>query len=135
MSANLADECLGHALGNRKEFARVGQTIVKEMHTRYEKRKEMEIGGFTNEEIASFTPKEVEYIINKLVEKGRNNGTVQFDDEKGRNDAAQAWLDALEIYERCPAAVEICDRSIIFPIYSGGKDLWLVVFLNSYSLC
>ena len=81
----------------------------------------MEIGGFTNEEIAGFTPKELEYIIKKLVEKGRSNGTIQFDDEKGRHDAAQAWLDALEIYERCPSAMDISDKSIIFPIYSGGK--------------
>jgi len=116
-----SDECLNHTLDNRKEFARQGSNLVQEMHMRYEKRKEMEIGGFTNDEIENLSASDLEYIMKKLVEKGRNEGTNNVHAQKGQNDAAQAWLDALEIYERCPAAMEMADRSVIFPIYSGGK--------------
>jgi len=49
----------------------------------------MELGGFTNEEVNNFTSKEVEYIIKKLVEKGRNNGSNHVDEEKGQIDSAQ----------------------------------------------
>lgn len=81
--------------------------------------KEMEIGGFTNEEIQNFDPKELEYIIKKLVHKGRDNGTKRVDSAKGQADARQAWLDAMEIYERAPASEELPDKTVIFPVYSG----------------
>lgn len=43
----------------------------------------------------------------------------------GQKDAAQCWLDALEIYEMSPARVNMKDRSMLFPVFSG-----LFVFLK-----
>jgi hypothetical protein len=40
-------------------------------------------------------------------------------DKNGVTNAAHAWLEALEIYERAPGRVEMKDRSIIFPMFSG----------------
>ena len=114
-----SDECLGFASDNRREWAQKGKDLVQAMAERYQKRKEMEIAGFTAEEVGNFSHKELEFIIKKLVEKGRSNGTKKVDSVKGQNDAAQAWMDALEIYEQAPAASELSDRSIIFPVYSG----------------
>ena len=93
--------------------------MVAEFTKRYYKRKQLEIGGFTNEEISSITPKELEFIIKRLIKKGHFNGTNRVDNVKGENDAAQAWMDALAIYETAPAASDMKDRSIVFPVYSG----------------
>jgi len=86
--------------------------------------KEM-IGGFTVNEINAFSEKDLEYIINLKIAQGRVNGTFNSSQNTGQKNAAQAWLDALEIYERAPASVNMTDRSIIFPIFSG-----LFVFLK-----
>ena len=83
------------------------------------------IGGFTMDEINSFSNTDLEYIIQLLIAKGRVNGTFNSAVDTGQKNAAQAWLDALEIYERAPARAEMKDRSIIFPIFSG-----LFVFLK-----
>ncbi|CAB9525464.1 Receptor-type guanylate cyclase gcy [Seminavis robusta] len=114
-----SDEYLNYAETNRKIWAQKGEEVVKEMVDRYQKRKELEIGGLTTDEINGFSAKDLEYIMKKLIEKGRNSGTKKVDAAKGQNDAAQAWMDALEIYQRAPSATEIKDRSIIFPVYSG----------------
>jgi len=114
-----SDEYLHHAEMNRKIWAQKGEEVVKEMVDRYQKRKELELGGLTTDEINGFSAKDLEYIMHKLIEKGRANGTKNMDAEKGQRDAAQAWMDALEIYQRAPAACEMRDRSIIFPVYSG----------------
>ncbi|CAB9513750.1 Receptor-type guanylate cyclase gcy [Seminavis robusta] len=119
-----SDEYLNYAMENRKEWARKGEQVVKDMADRYQKRKELEIGGLTTDEINGFTPQDLEYIMKKLIQKGRNNGTKRVDAEKGQNDAAQAWMDALEIYERAPATSEMRDRSLVFPVYSG-VHAWL----------
>ena len=83
------------------------------------------IGGFTIDEVNSFRGEDLEYIIQLNIAKGRVNGTYVSDGEEGQRSAAQAWLDALEIYERAPGSISIQDRSIIFPIFSG-----LFVFLK-----
>ena len=77
------------------------------------------IGGFTNSELEHLTPHDLELIIQLLIAKGRVNGTFQSSAVDGPKNAAQAWLDALEIYERAPASIHLKDRSIIFPIFSG----------------
>ena len=84
-----------------------------------------QIGGFTQDEINSFSPVDLEYIIQLLIAKGRVNGTFNSAQNTGQKNAAKAWLDALEIYEAAPASINIRDRSIIFPIFSG-----LFVFLK-----
>ena len=114
-----SDEFLNFAQNNRSEWVEKGEQIVQEMEKRYQKRKEMEIGGLTNDEINSFSAKDLEKIIKKLIEKGRRYQRASVDPTKSRNAAIQAWMDALEIYERAPAASEIRDRSIIFLVYSG----------------
>ncbi|CAB9512395.1 natriuretic peptide receptor 2 [Seminavis robusta] len=110
-----SSECLNHALNNQKRWSNQGKQLVKDMYDRYCKRREMEIGGFTNNEINTLTVEELSFIMKKLIKKGQNTGT----NAVGQNDAAQAWLDALEIYERCPASAEMEDKEILFPIYSG----------------
>jgi hypothetical protein len=57
--------------------------------------------------------------------KGRAFGSIKGTDKAGQRTAAQAWLDALEIHERCPASTGLKDPTIIFPVFSG-----LVVFLK-----
>ena len=52
-----SDECLGYAIQNRKEWEEKGEAVVQEMLDRYKKRKNLEVGGFTPEEINSFTAK------------------------------------------------------------------------------
>ena len=83
------------------------------------------IGGFTVNEINAFSEKDLEYIINLKIAQGRVNGTFNSSQNTGQKNAAQAWLDALQIYERAPASINMSDRSIIFPIFSG-----LFVFLK-----
>ena len=83
------------------------------------------IGGFTVNEINAFSEKDLEFIISLKIAQGRVNGTFNSSQNTGQKNAAQAWLDALEIYERAPASINMTDRSIIFPIFSG-----LFVFLK-----
>ncbi|CAB9517936.1 natriuretic peptide receptor [Seminavis robusta] len=114
-----SDEFLNYAESNRRDWELKGEQVVQDMAERYRKRKEMEIGGLTNDEINSFSAKDLELIMKKLIERGRSNVNASVDPTKSRNAATQAWMDALEIYERAPAAPEIRDRSIVFPVYSG----------------
>lgn len=123
-----SDEFLGYAQENRKRWAQEGEHLVQAMADRYQKRKEMEIGGLTEEEISSFTSKDLKYIMKKQIAKGRYGGARSVDPGKAAKIGAQGWMDALEIYERCPAQMELRDRSIVFPVYSaihpwlkGGK--------------
>jgi tetratricopeptide (TPR) repeat protein len=120
-----SDECLNYALENRKEWALKGKNLVTEMKDRYQKRKMLEVGGFSRDEIDSFTPHDLEYILRRLIQKGRAFGTYQKVNQDGQKNAARAWLDALEIYEKAPAASSLRDKSIIFPVYSG-----LMVYLK-----
>jgi tetratricopeptide (TPR) repeat protein len=120
-----SDECLNYALENRKEWALKGKQLVTEMKDRYQKRKMLEVGGFSPDEIDSFSAKDVEYILRRLIKKGRAFGTYQKVNEDGQKNAARAWLDALEIYEKAPAASSMRDKSIIFPVFSG-----LMVYLK-----
>lgn len=84
------------------------------------------VGGFTVNEINAFSKKDLEFIINLKISQGRVNGTFNSSQNStGQENAAQAWLDALEIYERAPASINMTDRTIIFPIFSG-----LFVFLK-----
>ena len=83
------------------------------------------VGGFTVNEVNAFSEKDLEFIINLKIAQGRVNGTFNSSQNTGQKNAAQAWLDALEIYERAPASINMTDRSIIFPIFSG-----LFVFLK-----
>ena len=87
--------------------------------------KKPKIGNFTADEISSFSPMDLQYIMQLLIAKGRVEGTFHSAVDAGQKSAAQAWLDALEIYEQCPASIDMPDRSIIFPIFSG-----LFVFLK-----
>jgi tetratricopeptide (TPR) repeat protein len=77
------------------------------------------IGSFTLDEINSFTPKDLTFVVQLLIAKGRVHGTFNSADASGQQNAGQSWLDALEIYERAPASADMIDRSIIFPIFSG----------------
>jgi tetratricopeptide (TPR) repeat protein len=120
-----SDECLNYALENRKEWALKGKQLVTEMKDRYQKRKMLEVGGFSPDEIDSFSPHDLEYILRRLIKKGRAFGTHQGLNKDGQKNAARAWLDALEIYEKAPAALSLRDKVIIFPVFSG-----LVVYLK-----
>jgi hypothetical protein len=120
-----SDECLNYAVLNRKEWEEKGKDIVKEMVERYHKRKNLEVGGFTPEEINSFTAKELEHLLKQLIKKGRAFGSFKVFDKHGQRNAAQAWLDALEIHERCPESAGLKDQSFFFPVYSG-----LAVFMK-----
>ena len=84
-----------------------------------------QIGGFTLEEINSFSVQDLEHIVSLLIAKGRVTGTFQVGQNTGQKDAAQSWLDALEIYEKAPARANMKDRSMLFPVFSG-----LFVFLK-----
>jgi hypothetical protein len=110
---------------NRKEWESKGHEVIQEMVQRYKKRKKMEIGGFTSEEINCFTPKELEHILQLLIKKGRMFGSFLGTDLNGQKTAAQAWLDALEIHERAPASGELPDPTVVFPVFSG-----MLVFLK-----
>jgi hypothetical protein len=110
-----SDECLSYARMNRNEWEQKGEEVVKEMVERYHKKKGLEIGGFTQEEINAFSAKELEYILELLMKKGRTP-SKRID---GERHAAQAWLDSLEIHERCPAAASLKDPTMIFPVFSG----------------
>ncbi|KAL3925993.1 MAG: hypothetical protein SGILL_000040 [Bacillariaceae sp.] len=83
------------------------------------------IGGFTLDEINSFTVQDLEHIVNLLIAKGRVKGTFQVGEAMEQKNAAQSWLDALEIYEKAPARANMKDRSMLFPVFSG-----LFVFLK-----
>jgi tetratricopeptide (TPR) repeat protein len=83
------------------------------------------IGGFTLEEINSFTVQDLEHIVNLLIARGRVKGTFQVNEATEQKNAAQSWLDALEIYEKAPARANMKDRSMLFPVFSG-----LFVFLK-----
>lgn len=120
-----SDECLNYAKMNRNEWAAKGKAVVKEMVERYKKRKMLEVGGFTQEEINAFTPKELEHLLELLIKKGRAFGSLMGTDPVGQVHAAQAWLDALEIHERCPASPMLKDHTMIFPVFSG-----LTVFMK-----
>ena len=86
-----SDESLNYAMANREEWAKKGEQVVKEMVDRYQKRKELEIGGLTNDEINGFTPQDLEYIMKKLIAKGRSNGTKRVDAAKGHNFGTCEW--------------------------------------------
>ena len=120
-----SDEFLNYAVNNRKEWERQGHDIVKEMVVRYEKRKNLEVGGFKQDEIAAFSPRELQYLLKRLIDKGRSFGTFKPTEKEGAMNAAQAWLDALEIYEKSPASPLLPDPTIIFPVFSG-----ILIFLK-----
>jgi tetratricopeptide (TPR) repeat protein len=110
-----SDECLNYALENRKEWALKGKQLVTEMKDRYQKRKNLEVRGFSPDEIDSFSLHDIEYILHRMIKKGHAFGTTQ----DGQKVAARAWLDAFEIYEKAPAASSLRDMSMIFAIFSG----------------
>ena len=114
-----SDECLNYALENRKEWALKGETVVKEMKERYQKRKMLEVGGFTPEEIEGFSAEDLEYILKRLIKKGRLFGTFQLLTKEGQRNATKAWMDALDIYGKSSCSHELNDRSLIFLVYSG----------------
>jgi hypothetical protein len=111
-----SDECLNYAVPNRKEWEEKGKDIVKEMGERYHKKRNLEVGGFTSEEINAFTVKELEHLLKQLIKKGRAFGTFKGCDKHGQRNAAQAWLDALEIHEGCPASARLKDQTFFFPV-------------------
>ena len=114
-----SDECLNYALENRKEWALKGKQLVPEMIDRYQKRKNLEVGGFSRDEIDSFSLDDIEYILHRLIKKGRAFGSYKEANQDRQKNAARAWLDAFEIYEKAPAASSLRDKSIIFPVFSG----------------
>ena len=95
------------------------------MKERYQKRKKLEVGGFTPDEVENFTSQDLDYLLKKLIKKGRIAGTFRGQEEEGRHNAAKAWFDALAIYVKSPASLSLADKTLIFPIYSG-----LLVFLK-----
>ncbi|CAB9503434.1 adenylate cyclase 10 (soluble) [Seminavis robusta] len=87
--------------------------------------KKEQVGGFTKDEIDAFSVSDLECVVQLLISKGRVHGTFNVGDKSGPKAAAQAWLDALEIYELAPARSFVKDRSMLFPTFSG-----LFVFLK-----
>ena len=83
------------------------------------RRSKEKVGGYTKDEIESFTVVDLESICQLLIAKGRVEGTFKSHEKSGQNGAASSWLDALEIYELAPARAEIQDRSFLFPVFSG----------------
>jgi hypothetical protein len=65
-----SDECLSYALMNRKEWERTGKEIVQEMVDRYKKRKTLDIGGFSVDDINALSSKELANILDALIQKG-----------------------------------------------------------------
>jgi tetratricopeptide (TPR) repeat protein len=84
------------------------------------------IGGFTEVEINSFTANDLEFILQLTIAKAKFLAIHKSYDVKCQKVTAQTWVDALDIYEHSPEALDIRDKSIIFPIFSG-----LFVFLKS----
>ena len=84
------------------------------------------IGGFTIDEINSFSVIDLDNVINLLVAKGRVNGTYHVADSSGQKHAAHAWLDALEVFEKAPARLQMDDnsRKTLFPVFSG---VWVFI--------
>jgi tetratricopeptide (TPR) repeat protein len=84
------------------------------------------VGGFTLDEINSFSVVDLDNIIQLLIAKGRVNGTYQVADASGQKHAAHAWLDALEVFEKAPARLQMDDRSrkTLFPVFSG---VWVFI--------
>eukprot|EP00529_Nitzschia_sp_RCC80_P008654 CAMPEP_0113477568 /NCGR_PEP_ID=MMETSP0014_2-20120614/20275_1 /TAXON_ID=2857 /ORGANISM="Nitzschia sp." /LENGTH=1168 /DNA_ID=CAMNT_0000370667 /DNA_START=246 /DNA_END=3755 /DNA_ORIENTATION=- /assembly_acc=CAM_ASM_000159 len=84
------------------------------------------IGGFTMDEINSFSVIDLDNVINLLVAKGRVNGTYHVADSSGQKHAAHAWLDALEVFEKAPARLQMDDssRKTLFPVFSG---VWVFI--------
>lgn len=120
-----SSECLNYALENRKEWALKGKQVVQEMKDRYQKRKMLEVDGFTDDEIENFSSEDLGYILSRLVKKGRTLATFRGQEKEGLLHAAKAWFHAFELYERSPSSMNLSDATLIFAIFSG-----LMVFLK-----
>jgi hypothetical protein len=74
-----SDEGLNYALINRNEWERTGKEIVREMTDRFKKRRTLDIGGFSVDEINALSSKELANILDALIQKGE---TVELIKEK-----------------------------------------------------
>jgi len=117
-----SDECLQFATENRRQWEISGKSIVKQMVTKYKvtrSTREESIAGFSVTEINNFRPKELDSVLNYLISKGRKLKTFQAWDISGQKSAAIAWLNALHIYDACPASSMLRDRTLQYSILSG----------------
>lgn len=74
-----------------------------------------EIGsGLTRNDLISITPNELELIVQLLQIKGRSLMAIH--GQAGMPMSAKLNVDALKIFENCPAATKLKDTSIIFPV-------------------
>eukprot|EP00538_Stauroneis_constricta_P006140 CAMPEP_0119570654 /NCGR_PEP_ID=MMETSP1352-20130426/43720_1 /TAXON_ID=265584 /ORGANISM="Stauroneis constricta, Strain CCMP1120" /LENGTH=1723 /DNA_ID=CAMNT_0007620323 /DNA_START=525 /DNA_END=5699 /DNA_ORIENTATION=+ len=114
-----SDECLNYAMENRKEWQAKGLSIVEEMVEKYQqgaRNRASEVGGFAPAEIKTFKVSQLQYVLEHLKKKGEALTSIETWDKSGMRSAAQALLDALEIFRKCPASQQLENLTVLFSI-------------------
>ena len=106
-------------IGQSKKTVQIYDDALNLWKTDHNRRDKALIGDYTEDEVNSFMTKEILMICDLLIAKGRVLGSLASEDSRATSKAAEAWLDALDIFAFAPAAADIRDRSIIFPCFSG----------------
>jgi len=83
------------------------------------------LGGFTKKELDFMSADDLDCVIRLSIARCKVISTLFPTDQSQNENVAILWLDVLKIYENSPQAVNIVDKSIIFPVFSG-----LFVFLK-----
>jgi tetratricopeptide (TPR) repeat protein len=106
-------------IGQAKKTVQIYDDALNLWKTEHNRREKVLVGDYTEDEINCLCEKEVTMICNLLIAKGRVLGSLVSDDSRATSKAAEAWLDALDVFAFAPAAANIKDRSLIFPCFSG----------------
>ena len=106
-------------IGQSKKTVQIYDDALNLWKTDHNRRDKALVGDYTQDEVDSFIASEVTMVCKLLIAKGRVLGSLASEDSRATSRAAEAWLDALDIFAFCPAAANIKDRSIIFPCFSG----------------
>ena len=106
-------------IGQSKKTVQIYDDALNLWKTDHNRRDKALVGDYTEDEVNALTKKEVTMICDLLIAKGRVLGSFASEDSRATSKAAEAWLDALDIFANAPAAANIHDRSIIFPCFSG----------------
>eukprot|EP00538_Stauroneis_constricta_P006078 CAMPEP_0119560742 /NCGR_PEP_ID=MMETSP1352-20130426/15713_1 /TAXON_ID=265584 /ORGANISM="Stauroneis constricta, Strain CCMP1120" /LENGTH=2006 /DNA_ID=CAMNT_0007608791 /DNA_START=28 /DNA_END=6048 /DNA_ORIENTATION=+ len=126
-----SDECLQFATENRKEWELKGEKIVSDMVRALAEpestRPSVKVAGYDLSDIETLATAKLVKSMKDLIRKARFLGTFKSEGKRdGQIRAAKCWMEALHIYELCPARKDIPDLSTVFPVYSG-----LLVFLKA----
>ena len=106
-------------IGQSKKTVQIYDDALNLWKTNHNRRDKAMVGDYTEDEVGSFVTSEVTMICKLLIAKGRVLGSLASEDSRATSKAAEAWLDALDIFANAPAATNIKDRSLIFPCFSG----------------